>query len=435
MIRSHISRPQRGVGSLAIALILLFAMTMIAFFVNRSQIFEQKASANQYRATRAFEAAEAGLEWATAMVNDVRIANASCVAAGAGSVASFRKTYLNFGAGGYAPLSTVQPGCSVTSSSGVPSLACTCQTAGNPAALASATTPVFTVKFEAVNATTLPNGTPDGESVLVTSYGCTSADARCVPGATGTADAYQKLSVILKLKPALQSVPAAALTTGGSLYLTSSASTITNTDLNTNGLLVNAGGGINTTSVAGCTGSPKDFQTSTSLKGTPWQNAMVSSDSSLASLATSPDAMFEAYFNTTLTEYQADRGTKTLSNCGSVSSDFDAAYAAGYRAFYSTCDLNRSSSNMGSAAAPVVFVTTGSLRLQGGSTLYGLIYGDQATWDEVGLGNGGVEGAMIVRGNYCANANAAYNYNADVLKRIRGDTGVLVRVPGSWKDH
>lgn len=435
MIRSHFPRRQRGVGSLAIALILLFAMTMIAFFVNRSQIFEQKASANQYRATRAFEAAEAGLEWATAMVNDIRISNTSCVATGSGATVSFRKTYLNFTSGGYSPLSTVRPGCSVSDASGVPSLACTCQTAGNPTALANATTPVFTVKFEAVTATTLPNGTPDGESVLITAYGCTSADPRCVPGATGTADSYQKLSVILKLKPALQSVPAAALTTGGSLYLTSSASSITNTDRNTNGLLVNAGGGINTTGVAGCSGSPHDFQTTTTLNGTPWQNSMVAGDTSLSSLASSPDAMFEAYFNTTLAEYQADRGTKTLSSCGSVSSDFDSAYAAGYRAFYSTCDLNRSGSNIGSAAAPVVFVTTGSLRLQGGATLYGLIYGDQATWDQVGLGNGGVEGAMIVRGNYCANANADYNYNADVLRRIRGDTGVLVRVPGSWKDH
>jgi PilX N-terminal len=434
MTQPHAFRRQRGIGSLAIALILLFAMTMIAFFVNRSQIFEQKASANQYRSTRAFEAAEAGLEWATAMINDIRIANTSCVAAGAGAVSSFRKTYLNFGSGGYSPISTVQPGCSITTTSGVPSLSCTCQTAGNPAALAGVTTPVFTVKFEAVNATTLPNGTADGESVLVTAYGCTSADARCVPGATGTADGYQKLSVILKLKPALQSVPAAALTTGGSLYLTSSASSITNSDRDTNGLLVNSGGGINTTSVAGCSGTTHDFQTTTTLTGTPWQNSMVAGDSSLATLSTNADAMFEAYFNTTLAEYQNDRGTKQLTNCGSASSDFDSAYAAGYRAFYTTCNFTRGA-NMGTAAAPIAFVTTGALQLNGGATLYGLIYGDQATWDAVGLGNGGVEGAMIVRGNYCANANADYNYNADVLRRIRGDTGVLIRVPGSWKDY
>lgn len=435
MIRSRFSRRQRGVGSLAIALILLFAMTMIAFFVNRSQIFEQKASANQYRATRAFEAAEAGLEWANAMVNDIRISNTSCAAMGSGATVSFRKTYLNFTGGGYSPLSTVQPGCSITSTSGVPSLACTCQTAGNPTALANATTPVFTVKFEAVNATTLPNGTPDGESVLITAYGCTSADPRCVPGATGTADSHQKLSMIVKLKPAVQSVPAAALTTGGSLYLTSSASSITNTDNNTNGLLVNAGGGINTTGVAGCSGAPHDFGRTTTLPGTPWENAMVAGDTSLSTLSGNADAMFDAYFNTTLAEYQADRNTKVLSSCGSVSSEFDSAYGAGYRAFYTTCDFQRTGLNVGSAAEPVTFVTTGSLRLNGGATLYGLIYGDQATWDEVGLGNGGIEGAMIVRGNYCANANADYNYNADVLRRIRGDTGVLVRVPGSWKDY
>ena len=40
-----------------------------ALFVNRNLIVEQKTSANQYRSTLAMEAAEAGLEWATAMLN------------------------------------------------------------------------------------------------------------------------------------------------------------------------------------------------------------------------------------------------------------------------------------------------------------------------------------------------------------------------------
>ena len=434
-------RQQRGVGSLVISLILLFSMTLIAFFVNKSMLFEQKTSANQYRSTRAFEAAEAGIEWATAKLNDVRTVDPACCAPGTpgcpgGGTQSFRTKYLAFSStSGFAPVSTVQPGCSISVSAGVPTTACSCPAAGTPS-LASTTDPTFTVKFESVNSTTLPNGTADPESVLVTSYGCTSADPRCVPGATGTADAYQKISVILKLKPSIQSVPAAAITTGGSLKLTSSASSVSNTDISANGLLVDSGLGINNVAVAGCTGSFKDFQTATTLPGTPWQNAMIQNDASLATLSANPDAMFQAYFGSTIAQFKQDRSTKILGDCTTKSkpySDYLAAYNNGFRAFYTDCEFD-AGGDLGSLTEPVVFVTTGALKFNGGENIYGLVYGDQATWDQVGLGNGSINGALVVRGNYCANANAAYNYNGDALKKIRGTTGTLVRVPGSWKD-
>lgn len=440
---NHI-RHQRGVGSLIISLILLFSMSLIAFFVNKSMIFEQKTSANQYRATRAFEAAEAGIEWATAQLNDVRFTNTACVAEGAGATNSFRTRYVNYTAAlGFTPVSTIQPGCSISVVGGVPTATCVCPTAGNPA-LSSTTDPTFTVKFEAVNSTTLPNGTADSESVLVTSYGCTSADARCVPGATGTADAFQRISVILKLKPSLQSVPAAAITTGGSLRLTSSASTITNTNGDANGLLVNAGAGINDVAVTGCNGSARDFQTTTTLPGTPWQNAMVKNDASLSALSANPDAMFQSYFGSTIEQYKQDRSTAILSNCSPKSqpyNDFVTAYGKGYRAFYTNCEFD-SGGNLGSLAVagdpttgPISFVTTDELKFNGGQTIFGLVYADEAISDEVGLGSGGIQGALVVRGSYCANANAAYGYNADALKSVRGTTGTLVRVPGSWKDY
>lgn len=442
-------RMQRGVGSLIVSLILLFSMTLVAFFVNKSLIFEQKTSANQYRSTKAFEAAEAGIEWATAQLNNVEFTNTSCVALGAGSTNSFRDRYLAYSAtSGFTPVSTIQPGCSISMVGGVPTSTCSCPTAGN-AALASATNPTFTVKFEAVNATTLPNGTADTESVLVTSYGCTSADARCVPGAANTlvADAYQKISVILKLKPSLQSVPAAAITTGGSLKLTSSASSVSNTDPSANGFLVDSGGGINNVGVAGCNGAFKDFQTTTTLPGTPWQNAMIGNDASLSALSANPDAMFQTYFGSTIAQFKQDLSTVVLENqvgylgCGNVLGSFTAAYAKGKRAFYTDCPF-QTNNNMGSlkvanvpTTGPIAFVTTSSLKFNGGANIWGLVYGDEATWDQVGLGNGSINGALVVRGNYCANANADYNYNADALKSIRGTTGTLVRVPGSWKDY
>jgi hypothetical protein len=288
--------------------------------------------------------------------------------------------------------------------------------------------------FQPVKTTTLPSATPDPESVLVTSYGCTAADGRCVPGATtGTADAYQQISVILKLIPSIRAVPAAPITTGGALQLTSSASVVNNTDLNSNGILVDAGTGINSVSVPGCTGSFKNFQSATTLPGTPWQNSMVPNDTSLSSLSSDPNTMFQSFFGTTLAQFQADPSTKNLTNCGSVGTDYATAFAQGYRSFYTTCNFS-TQSDLGSSTNPIIFVTTGALTFQGGANIYGLVYGDQATWDQLGLGNGTLYGSLIVRGSYCANANATYNYSASALKTVRGTTGSMERVPGSWKD-
>ena len=69
-IHLHPRLRQRGAASLVVAMILLFGMTMVAFYANRGLLFEQRTSANQYRATSAFEVAEAGLEWATARLNE-----------------------------------------------------------------------------------------------------------------------------------------------------------------------------------------------------------------------------------------------------------------------------------------------------------------------------------------------------------------------------
>lgn len=443
-------RLQRGATTLVVSLILLFGMTLVAFFANRSMLFEQKTSANQLRSTAALEAAEAGIEWATSMLNDVRYINTSCTTTGT-NPGSFRTKYLPYSAAsGFAPVSPAVPsspkqpqpqiGCSMsaTTPGTPPALSCSCPAGSSAPNHSSTTNPTFTLRFDP-NPTLLPDGSTDKESVLVTAFGCTAADTLCVPKSTdsldpkNTADAYQKISVILKLRPAVRAVPAAAITTGGSLKLTSAASEVSNIDPGSNGILVNAGGGINNTAVTGCGGAFKDFKTTSTLPGTPWQNSMIANDASLSSLSADPDAMFKSYFGTTIDLFKSDVSTKILGNCGNVTTDYASAFAQGYRSFYTTCYFD-ANSNLGSPTDPVIFVTTNGLKFNGGEKIYGLVYGDQATWDQVGLGNGEINGALIVRGNYCANANANYNYDADALKKIRGTTGSMVRVPGSWKD-
>lgn len=423
------ARQQHGAATLVVSITLLFGMTLIAFFANKNIIFEQKTSANQMRSTKAFEAAEAGIEWATSMLNDPRYINASCTVTGI-NTQSFRSQYLPYSAdSGFVPVLNTQPGCTMNSATGSPVLSCSCPAAGSSPILSSTIHPTFTVKFKPVNAAALLGGTPKNESVLVTASGCTAADGRCVPGFTGTADAYQEISVLLKLRPALKAVPAAAISTGGSVVLGSSASTIANTDVMSNGTLVNAGGT--------CCGSQK-FQSTVTLPGTPVQNAIVTGDASLSDLSANQDAMFNAFFGTTVAQYQADPATKVLTTAmcgGDCATAFQTAFDQGYRAFYLQGDMSISNGTIGTSANPVILVTSADLKFNGSTQVWGLIYADTAiSWNPNGLGSGGLNGALVTRSSFSPNANANYLYDADVLSRIRGLTGTMMRVPGSWKD-
>jgi Tfp pilus assembly protein PilX len=85
---------QRGAAALAVALVLLVGATFVAFFANRTMIFEQRTSANQYRSTKAFELADAGIEWAIARLNDPQTLTAgTCVPASGSGLVSFLGRY------------------------------------------------------------------------------------------------------------------------------------------------------------------------------------------------------------------------------------------------------------------------------------------------------------------------------------------------------
>ena len=87
------ARAQRGAASLIVVMLLFFVIVLTAAYTNRNLIFEAHTSINQYRSTQALEAAEAGLEWAVALLNGGRIDD-SCVEAGSPGDMTFRRRYL-----------------------------------------------------------------------------------------------------------------------------------------------------------------------------------------------------------------------------------------------------------------------------------------------------------------------------------------------------
>lgn len=80
-------------AALTTVMILFFIMALVAAYTNRNLIFEQRISANGYRANRALAAADAGVEWTLAMLNGGRV-DGNCQPSSQAGNTDFRSRYL-----------------------------------------------------------------------------------------------------------------------------------------------------------------------------------------------------------------------------------------------------------------------------------------------------------------------------------------------------
>ena len=424
-------RSQRGVGALIVTLMLLFAASLGALYVNRGVLTEQRTSGNQMQATLAHEVAEAALEWATGMLNSPFDIGADCNFLTTAHL-SFRKRYVltQFNAAtpstNVVPATNAFPGCKVDTATGA--LTCNCPAVPGTGLTAVANTgaavsPSFSVAFEAVPG--------DDEAVKVTAYACSAQAATCASTTFENAEGNARVTTTLKLRPLLRAVPSSPLTCGTSCTIGGSFN-IVNQDVPTNGILVNAGTTIST--------SPGT--TSTTLQGQPAVNAMVGNDGSLSALSSADPTcvnsqMFNAYFGTTIDKYRDAPSTKILS-CSSAAdckSQLDAAYSDGWRAFYFSSDLHLSGNNTyGTQAEPITLVTPNAIDINGNNVFYGLIFSNSANWNDIGTGSAVIHGAQVTCAAYNSNGNGTLDYDPEALKNVRRTTGLMVRVPGSWRD-
>jgi hypothetical protein len=423
-------RSQRGAASLAVVMLLLFATALGVLHLNRGLLFDQRISANQMRATQALESAEAGIEWATGMLNSPYNIDTDCELSDT-ATATFRKRYVMTqwdatpSSSAAIPADNVFPGCRLTADGP----ACDCPdvpAAGQPDAVASLGTdiePSFTVSFAAVAG--------DPEAVQITSRGCVASENVCSPDDAAATDGNAVVTTIIKIRPLLRAAPAAPLTCGKSCTIGGSYNLI-NANVETNGVLVNAGEGITT-------GPGTDLST---LPGVPSQNALVGNDASLANLSSNDptcenSAMFNAYFGSTIEKYRAAPSTKQLS-CTSASdckNKITDAYGDGWRSFYFDTDVHLSGNGtLGSSADPVTLVTASGLDINGTWDIYGLVFSNSAEINDLGTGSASIHGAQIACASYRNNGNGTTEYDADALKNARRFTGTMVRVPGSWRD-
>lgn len=435
-------RPQRGVASLIVVLVLFLVVSLVAAYTNRNLIFEQRTGANQYRSNQAMEAAQAGLEWAQAMLNHGRI-TASCNTSTVSTDTTFRERYLSIATDGLitprsiaSPLASLAdqltPSC-VYNGSGW-DCDCPSNTAPTLTPASSGSLPAFRVRF-------LPGGKQTGNSfppaaqglVRVEVVGCTRLDNACLSFA-GQGAAIEGRAIateLLALTGGLPSPPAAPLTAGGAVALTGGAATVlVNGDSVVGGATVQAVGAVSTTGLQ-----------LVSLPGTPGLASVLEND---VALPTTADRMFAGFFNMWPATYRRQPATVVLNattdpaNCTASGCNAAAVRAAllfnpGRVVWIDGELVVDSTGNVGSAAAPAMIVATGNLRFTSAATIYGLVYVRNADWASAGTG-GVVQGGVIAEGSVHHGGSPSLVYDAAVLKQLRLATGSFVKVSGGWKD-
>jgi len=463
---------QRGAAALVTTALLLFGMSLVVFYLNRSLIFEQKTSANQLRSTSAQETAEAGLEWVTGMLNSPFDIDANCVLQ-ATALKSFRRTYLQTYWGGatappaafykdnysVVPVRLTYPGCKINGST----LSCSCPTINTGASafainattglsnetqaaanLGTAVQPGFTVTFAPVPATYPPAANVnqnDTRAVQVTVTGCTAWSGVCLPGTgsgsgtqpdgtVGGPDAVASVSAIIKLVPIVNAAPPAPLVCGTSCDLTKGSMQVVNTDPSTNGITINAGTTIGT----------KNAGTTITMPGLPYQNSMVGADSSLATLSSSDptctnSAMFKTFFGSTIQQYAASPVVDTIVCTSTCDAQLTSAINAGWRSFYFPSGFQLSGSNTyGAPGDPVNLVTPGTVKINGSNTIYGMVFSNDATTNDIGTGSSTIVGALVACSSYNSNGNGTLSYDPSVIEGLQAASADAIRVPGSWTD-
>ncbi|MBK9362616.1 MAG: pilus assembly PilX N-terminal domain-containing protein [Rubrivivax sp.] len=426
-----LSRRQTGAATLIVVMVLFFVVSLVAAYASRNLLFEQKTAANQYRSTAVLEAADAGLHWATSMLNSGRI-GATCLPSANPADTSFRERYLAIADDGVITPLTLPPPPALASPL-TPSCVfdgvtwqCSCPVNAAPVLAAPAGDdmfPAFRLRFVAMP--TRPG------LVRVEVNACSRADDACLNfPATGAAnEARVTVSAIVALKGGVATVPAAALTARGSVDLSLSALTLANTDPRS-GVTVNAGQAFT-----------QGLAQLVTVAGSPAAGSISDSDPALGGLTLAPsNTMFAKTFGMWPADYRAQPGAVVLPCGGTCTAAQVRTAVAQYPGLViwvdGALDID-TGGDIGTFTQPVAIVATGGVQFTAAATVYGLIYTQAAPWTTAGAGAGvnpTVRGAVVAEGNVDGNSAATLVYDATVLNRLRLKTGSFVVVPGSWRD-
>lgn len=434
--RAGLRQGAAGVASLTVVMMLFLVLAMVVAYTGRNLVFEQRTAVNQLRSTQAIETAQAGLEWAIAMLNGGRI-NATCQASALPADTSFRQRYLNIDTGTGRVTRRVQP----TSGSelwpscvlGDTGWTCSCPSDAAPALTAPGATevrPAFRVRF--VNE---PNNVRGLVAIQVN--GCTRLDDACLnfPSTSVTSEGRSTISALVALKSAAVTPPVAAVTTrlaaAGDLRAVNTNAEVGAVTVQS-GLLVTI-----------------DDSRLQSAPGTPGERSKIENDPSLAdaSLPANPfaigDRMFASVFGMWPQTYRDQPAAVALScglaGCSSAVLRAAVANNPGRPIWASGNVVIDDALDIGTATEPfVLIIEGGTLNFAASGRLYALVYGSRAAaapgtpWSV--SGGGRIVGALMSEHALLGAGDPVVSYDRSVMTLLRLTHGSFVLVPGSWKD-
>lgn len=414
-------RRQRGAAALAVTALLLLAVLLAMAAAHRGTVAEAQGSANQYRSTQAFEAAEAGLEWTLARLNDDTRLGDDCLPSDAAGARSFRDRHLRYDSA----LGTLVP---VTWNDGTAPRAlqaacrhddggwqCSCPSSGAPslpAVSGTVTAPSFVVDL-------IPGAQPG--LIVAAANGCTTTGVVCNASSDASHEAASRIEVAFGLVPALRSAPVAALTARGDVDVGDAALGLHFADGDVGALAIDAGGRVTGTALR-----------LIAAAGSPLADSISSQDAGLADL--DAEHFFARWFGMGKAGWKAQPAVTRIVCAEGCGDAVVAAVARGRRTISVEGDLEIDGPvALGTADAPIVLVVSGSLQLRGAAAVNGLVYAGAIRWDDA-TGDAVLAGAAVSESGYAGNAAADLVHDRATLAQLRAARGSYARVAGSWKD-
>lgn len=438
---------QRGGAALVIVLMLMAIAALAVAYASRHALFEQRTAANQWRATLAFEAAEAGLGWTLAHLNGART-DAHCGAPdplGAGFAERYLRADPLSGAwtatdvDGQPREGSHWPRCVRAAGADTAAWDCHCPTEEGanliPDSNPTGPQPAFRVRLHAE-----PSAHP--RVLRLESVGCSQALEDCLslaPEASApTGHAVAAVSTLVTLRSALAARPAAALTVRGRVDATDATLQVINTDAQTQGLTLHTGGPV----VAGVLAL-------TSRPGTPGPASLVAEDPALAALAPhaaadpGPSRFFSALLGSGRETFRQQPGLRVCA------APCDRAAIAALLALHPTRLIwvdggLQLDGDLGTASHPVLLVVEGAVEIVADSTLTGLLVltgSDAAAPGVASIGTTAgsrlrLHGALMADADLRVSAHSTIEvqHRAEVLHTLQQTAGSWVPLPGSWRD-
>lgn len=407
-------------------LILLAGSSLALLYSHGALLFEQRSAAQHTRATLALHAAEAGRDWAVALLNRAGPIDANCAPAagspapGGGAAArNLRERYLDTdpATGLTGPALSARPGCVHSGTAESATWSCACPDSGDAALTAPDPSeiggdhPAFTVRFV--------RGTlPGGLRLEVT--GCSAVAADC--GGAGAPQGRVELRQTLQAQGALLQLPAAALVSAGPAAVAGGV-TLVNSEAASGGVALQAGAAVSLDPLAHIVGPP----------GRPSQDGIVANDTSLGP---GEVVLLRRLFGLAPATLAALPGWKHLSCAGGCNADqVSAALADGSRALWLDGALTATGAVVwGSESRPLMLRVDGPLNLSGAFQFYGLVLADSFTWQQPGSGSARLRGAVVSFGSSSLGGAVELVRDSAILQRLRNLSGLYLPVPGSWQD-